>query len=51
MKSIGALLWCIGIIMAGSESANFTANIAGLVIFIAGNLIIYKEFQNVKDSE
>ena len=48
MKIIGALLWVAGIVMAGSESANFTANIAGLIIFIMGNLIVYKEHKNEK---
>ena len=46
MKIIGATLWCFGIVIAGSESAIATANIIGLVIFIVGNLIIYKEHKN-----
>ena len=47
MKLIGAFLWCIGICMAGGESSDFV-NIAGLLVFITGNLIIYKEHKNGK---
>ena len=53
MKLIGALLWIVGILMAGAgtsqpEHIQFTVNVAGLLAFISGSLIIYKEHKDVK---
>ena len=55
MKLIGAILWVIGIVMAGAETTlpehiEFTVNIAGLLAFITGNLIIYKGFKNANSN-
>ena len=48
MNIIGGFFWAIGMLMSGAESNGFSVNIIGLVIFIAGNLTIYKEYENGK---
>ena len=47
MKFVGAFLWVIGICMAGAEASD-SVNIAGLLAFITGNLILYKEHKSGK---